>query len=259
MCLLAFLHHVHRSLPLVVAANRDELLARPAVPMTVLRSARPRILGGRDEVAGGSWLAVNEHGVVAGVTNVPSRRRDPSRRSRGELPLALARHATAKLAVVALAREIRPADYNPCWLLVGDARSLHYVDLSGDSARFEELPPGIHILENRPLGARSPKVDRVRERLAGRPSAGTEALVEFLAGVLRDHRRPPKAEVPPDVAELLPRPLATEAACVHAGPYGTRSSSVLLVRPRQRPRLWYTEGPPCRTPFLEATGLWDAS
>ena len=73
--------------PLVVAANRDERLDRPAHSLCVLREHAPRILGGRDDLAGGTWLAVNEHGVVAGLTNRPSPGgRDPTKRSRGELP-----------------------------------------------------------------------------------------------------------------------------------------------------------------------------
>ena len=61
--------------------------------MTVLAESDPRILGGRDEKAGGTWLAVNEHGVVAGLTNRPAPDgADPARRSRGEIPLALAAH-----------------------------------------------------------------------------------------------------------------------------------------------------------------------
>ena len=45
------------------------------------------MLGGRDELAGGTWLAVNEHGVVAGLTNQPAAvGRDASKRSRGEMP-----------------------------------------------------------------------------------------------------------------------------------------------------------------------------
>ena len=49
MCLLAVMHRIHPDAPLVVAANRDEDPARPAVAMTVLQQARPRILGGHDE------------------------------------------------------------------------------------------------------------------------------------------------------------------------------------------------------------------
>src|SRR5262245_12365665 len=67
MCLLIVQSRVHRDAPLVVAANRDELLARPAISMTVLE---PGIVGGRDLLAGGTWLALNRQGVFAGLTNL---------------------------------------------------------------------------------------------------------------------------------------------------------------------------------------------
>ena len=118
--------------PLIVAANRDERLDRPAVPMTVLRERQPRILGGRDELAGGTWLAVNENGVVAGLTNQPSfGGRDPSKRSRGELPLAFASYASAAEAVRAVSAVLNPARYNPCWMLVGDAEALFFIGIAG--------------------------------------------------------------------------------------------------------------------------------
>ena len=75
------------------------------------------MLGGRDELAGGTWLAVNEHGVVAGITNRPSPGgRDPTKRSRGELPLLLAKHRSATATVADLMEGIRPSDDNPAWL-----------------------------------------------------------------------------------------------------------------------------------------------
>ena len=166
MCLLVTISRDHPETPLVVAANRDELLERPAVAMAVLQPSGPRILGGRDELAGGTWLAVNEAGVVAGLTNQPATAgRDPTKRSRGELPLILAQHLDARRAVESFVASVRPSDYNPAWLLVGDRRSLFYLDLGdGDSPRVTELAPGTHVLENRPLGGVSPKVDHVREQ-----------------------------------------------------------------------------------------------
>src|SRR5947207_1661505 len=93
VCLLIVLSRLRDDIPLVVAANRDELFERPAIPMTVLQDRGPRIVGGRDEKAGGTWLAVNEFGIVAGLTNRPTLDGpDPSKRSRGELPLACAQH-----------------------------------------------------------------------------------------------------------------------------------------------------------------------
>src|SRR5205814_9459175 len=112
VCLVGMLVQTHPEFPLVVAANRDELPERPAIPTTVLREAPPWILGGRDELAGGTWLAVNEAGVVAGLTNRPTAgERDPDKRSRGELPIALASHASAAEAVDAFANEVCPSDY----------------------------------------------------------------------------------------------------------------------------------------------------
>ena len=131
--------------PLIVAANRDERLDRPAIPMTVLRPSDPRILGGQDLLAGGTWLAVNEHGVVAGLTNQPSADgRDPTKRSRGELPLAFAVHRTATEAVDAVIADLDPAAYNPCWMLVGDRDALFAIGISGvgKPSEVEQLGAG---------------------------------------------------------------------------------------------------------------------
>jgi uncharacterized protein with NRDE domain len=233
MCLLVVLHRTHPDGPLVVAANRDELLARPAKAMTVLRASSPRIVGGRDEIACGTWLAANEHGVVAGLTNLPNPSPDRAKKSRGELPIALAMLDDARAAAEDFRARFRPADYNPAWLLVGDRRSLFYIDMTaGESARVRELLPGIHVLENQPLDAPSGKVDRVRRRLEGVEGATGDALVAHLHGVLKSH----------------------DAACVHAGVYGTRSAEIVVVPEENgEPRVWFTDGPPCTSPLQRFT------
>ena len=162
VCLLIALFGVVPGVPLLIAANRDEMYQRPTDPITVLRAAHPRILGGRDQLAGGTWLAVNEHGVVAGLTNQPTGARDPAKRSRGELPLAFAAYPDAKTAVTEVCARLDPAAYNPCWMLVGDRQALFSVDVSGGHrARVEELPAGRYVLENAPLGQASAKQRRV--------------------------------------------------------------------------------------------------
>ena len=133
VCLIVVLSRRGPDRPLVVAANRDEKLERAALTATVLHSSAPRVLGGRDLLAGGTWLAVNEHGVVAGLTNRPSAAgRDPTKRSRGELPLALATHPTAAAAVEDFVERFSPEDFNLAWLLVGDRTSLYYSILASE-------------------------------------------------------------------------------------------------------------------------------
>ncbi|MFZ5476777.1 MAG: NRDE family protein [Myxococcota bacterium] len=251
MCLLAVLSRVRPDAPLVVAANRDELLARPTTPMAVLR-ADPRVLGGRDDLAGGTWLAVNHHGVVAGLTNRPNPSPDRTRRSRGELPLALAGHRDARSAVEAFRREVRPSDYNAAWLLVGDRHELWYVDLTGgDAPTATELPPGVHVLENRPLGADSPKAEHVGIAVAEASSA--DDLPRRLRRVLADHAIPARARL---AGDPFP-PIETQATCVHAGPYGTRSAAIVVVPATPGPPSYaYTDGPPCASAWHDATPMF---
>ncbi|MDX6333167.1 MAG: hypothetical protein QOG05_507 [Streptosporangiaceae bacterium] len=261
VCLLIALSGTVPGVPLLIAANRDELYQRPADPVTVLRGGPPRILGGRDELAGGTWLAVSEHGVVAGLTNQPATSRDPAKRSRGELPLAFAGYPDARTAVTEVCARLDPAAYNPCWMLVGDRHALFSVDLSGgDRARVEELPPGSYVLENAPLRQPSAKQQRVAglvsavaEQARG-DAAGAARIEAGLAGVLRDHQ--PAAGPQPAGPGGLARPAELSAACVHTERYGTRSAMIVSVGAAGVPRVSVAAGPPCVTSLLDVTGMW---
>lgn len=257
MCLLVMLAQAHPALPLVVAANRDELLDRPAVAMTVLRESGPRVLGGRDQLAGGTWLAVNDAGVVAGLTNRPTPGgRDLAKRSRGELPLLLAGHTSAAAAVEAFAAAVRPPDYNPAWLLVGDRHTAYEIDVTGEGDEVEvtELAPGVHVLENRPMRTASPKSKHVRSLLTDVAGLDEEPMLRRLQAALGDHVVPPRS--PDDETPAYPPEI--KAACVHTERYGTRSSSLVTVpadhvRP---PTVRYADGPACSAEWCDATALW---
>jgi uncharacterized protein with NRDE domain len=266
MCLLVVLHGLVPGVPMVVAANRDERYDRPSQSMTVLCPADPRTLGGRDEVAGGTWLAVNEHGVMAGLTNCPTPGgSDPTKRSRGELPLLLTGFDNAPDAVDFVVARVRPDDYNPCWLLVGDRRSLFYVDMTGssglagaagaDRVRVRQLTSGLHVLENRPIDRYSAKAAAVAAMV--RPVVEPGRGASWSAGLqaaLADHRinpdpigtgapltagpssggRADTARGPCDTSYAipgagLPRPGALTACCVHSPEFGTRSSVIVAV------------------------------
>ena len=71
--------------PLVVAANRDEYLDRPAEGPALRQLASGRVLASRDARAGGTWLGLSETGLFAALTNRPCPEPDPQRRSRGLL------------------------------------------------------------------------------------------------------------------------------------------------------------------------------
>ena len=198
--------------------------------MTVLRERGPRLLGGRDHLAGGTWLAVSEHGVVAGLTNQPATsgpRRDPAKRTRGELPLMFAAY---------------PDAYNPCWLLVGDRRALFSVGLaSGTAPEVRELPPGQYVLENVPLDPPSEKAARIGAELAGRLGVARDAAEVGVAG----------ADGASGAVDALQQVLRGNEVHLEEHQYGTRSSLVVTVPWAGRPELLLAEGPPSRAPFTD--------
>ncbi len=257
MCLLVVISRTDPAEPLVLAANRDERLDRPAVPATVLSASAPRVLGGRDLVAGGTWLAVNEHGVVAGLTNRPSANgRDDTKRSRGELPLALVQHADATSAVEDFARRFRSEDYNAAWLLVGDREALYYLEVGECGPPVvQALEPGLHVLANGPLATGSPKTDLVRQRLGRLSPAEPTPDTAALRRVLSDHT------VPPVVAAQDPdpkRPVALAAPCVHTPEFGTRSAAIIRVGAEGAPSFSVADGPSCQSTFVSMDELWSA-
>ncbi len=251
MCLLIAVSGVIDDAPLLVAANRDEFYAREAVSMTVLHDSGPRVLGGRDQEAGGTWMAVNQHGVVAALTNKPAEGgRDPAKRSRGEIPMLLADQPSAAAGAEALRSTFVPREFNPCWVLVGDRSGLYYVDMTGPGpVETQLLAPGVHILENKPLGDPSAKVDRVRDRLGDCRSQSADGVIRSLGVIVADHVMPLKAV---DTSETAERQAKVSACCVHTDVYGTRSSMLVCDPPSASdlPRVWSSDGPPCTHPLL---------
>jgi uncharacterized protein with NRDE domain len=257
VCLLVVLSRIDPAMPLVIAANRDERLDRPAVPATVLRPSQPRVIGGRDLLAGGTWLAVNEHGVVAGLTNQPlPNGRDETKRSRGELPLVLAEHADATSAVEHFVEHVHAEDYNAAWLIVGDRDALYYVEVGESGApSVESLASGVHVLANGPLSESSPKTDLVRERLARVLDVQRPPDTATLRTVLSDH------SIPEGIAtkEVDPkRPPALAAACVHTPEFGTRSAAIVRVPADGPPHMEVADGPSCEARFVSVDEFWSA-
>ncbi|MGD8206848.1 MAG: NRDE family protein [Thiohalocapsa sp.] len=133
--------------PVLLAANRDELRARPSRPPGRHWPDWPEVVGGLDCDGGGSWLAVNDHGVLAAVLNREGTLGpEVGKRSRGELVLQALDHAEAGAAAGALA-DLNPDAYRPFNLLIADPRATYWLRHGGDGAiRVHPVPPGLHML-----------------------------------------------------------------------------------------------------------------
>ena len=120
MCTLVILRRPGHRWPVLIGANRDEMIDRPWMPPGRHWPDRPEVVGGLDLLAGGSWLGINNWGVAAAVLNRHgSLGPSPDRRSRGELVLEALDHADATAAAEALS-DLDPEAYRTFNLIVAD-------------------------------------------------------------------------------------------------------------------------------------------
>ncbi len=250
MCTIALLIDVVPGARLVVAANRDELHARPARGPERLDSD-PLIVGGVDVQSGGTWLAVRTDGQFAAVTNQRALVTPPlGLRSRG--------HAVRELAAAedpdAYVAALDPTQYASMNLVWRGPRgvAIAYVRREDASLEIEQLARGVHVLCNDRLGApgypRGPRLQAAIEAALA-PGVGWPAIAELLKTALADHTRDSLTDTPPS---HLPIELAREltATCIHSPEYGTRSSTILALGDHVIDYL-HADGPPCTTPFLD--------
>ena len=238
MCILMVIHRVLPAHPIVVAANRDEYYDRPSQGPSLLGHS-PRIWGGRDRRAGGTWMGLNEHGVVVGLTNRrlhAEQPTDPQRRSRGWVCLEALRGSTAAEAAETLISQ--PAGrYNPFNLLVMDPTELMWIAYD-DEPVVRPLQPGLHILANGDLNDfETARLRRARRLLQAAEPASLHGLVPVLEQACRDHE--------PGVQNR-------ETICMHRDndTYGTVSSTILALPAHGREPVYrYTAGHPCQTPY----------
>jgi len=160
VCLIVLAHGVSAAFPFVLAANRDEFYARPTRPVHRW-DEDPRVRGGRDLRAGGSWLAIRDDGRFAAVTNVRGARMEGGP-SRGAL---VADFVKGDADPLDYARGIRGDDYAGFHLIAGVAgKTIAHVSNEGAPASLIE--PGIFAVSNGRPGDDWPKVQLAREAMA---------------------------------------------------------------------------------------------
>ncbi len=148
MCTVILLRRPDHDWPLILGANRDEKGDRPWRPPARHWPDREDVTAGLDELAGGTWLGINDYGVVACVLNrMGTLGPAPDKRSRGELPLEALDHAEAEAAAEALSH-LNPAAYRPFNMIVADARAAFWIAAKEGENRIhtQAVPEGLSML-----------------------------------------------------------------------------------------------------------------
>jgi uncharacterized protein with NRDE domain len=238
MCLLAVFFRVVEDAPLVAGANREEAYARGGDPPLLQEGSTSHYVGGRDPAGGGTWFAVNEHGVLVAVTNRIKSQPPSAPRSRGLLVRDLLGATNAAAAAVIATKELGTKHYAGCNLLVADSRDAIVLH-AGDWLRVRPLPPGLHVLTAHDVNdASDRRLGHALWWLSQRHYAIADDCVTALQQVCAQagNGDPP--------------------ICLHGPIGGTVSSSIVALRaPLTKSSFWHAQGPPDRTSFTDCSEL----
>lgn len=235
MCTVVILHRPGHPWPLLLAANRDELESRPWRPPARHWEDREGVTAGLDELAGGTWLGMNDRGMVAAVLNrAGTLGPAENKRSRGELPLEALDFESAEAAVDAL-KHLDPAAYRPFNMVVADAQGAFCLAARAGEPDIhaQAIGTGLFMLSahdlNDTLGSARIRhfAPKFQAAAPPDPDVGAWETWEVLLAS-RDHA--------PDAG---PDQAMTIDVAIESGRFGTRSSTLIALpapaNPPKRP------------------------
>ena len=236
MCTLVTLLRSGTEWPLLVAANRDEMLDRPWQPPAAHWPDQPDVIGGLDVLAGGTWLALNRStGTAAAILNrTGSLGPAPGKESRGLLPLQALSHPDASAAAAEFHGQdaTRWRSFN---LVVADSRDVFWIASYGaGQVTAHRLTDGLHMITSTdPDDPAQPRIARHLPRFRNSPLP-----------------QPPDWGAWPS---LLADAEGDTASALNIRPrnnkFGTASSALIALGPAG-PVLRFAAGPPDQAPFL---------
>ncbi|XP_060199968.1 uncharacterized protein LOC132628223 [Lycium barbarum] len=237
MCIAVFIWQGDSRYSLVLLLNRDEYHNRPT--KAVHRWEGGEIVGGRDEVGGGTWLASSRNGKLAFLTNVLEVDTIPHAKTRGDLPV---RFLQSTKSPMEFAKELvnEGNEYNGFNLILADIETKKMVYVTnrpkGEPMVIQEVHPGIHVLSNAKLDSPWPKAQRLKLHFKTmldvyRASNEQISVKEMIENLMRDTTQAEKSKLPRICSSDWELGLSSIFVEVDTplGVYGTRSTTALTV------------------------------
>lgn len=236
MCIAVFIWKSHPLYPFLLLLNRDEYHNRPTTPLRWWDGGE--ILGGRDEQAGGTWLACSRDGKLVFLTNVREIRTNSLFKSRGDLPV---RYLKGKKSPKEFAEELAGETdvYGGFNLIVADlcSKSMVYITNRPKDCGLSiaEVSPGIHALSNAKLDTPWPKVQRLLcsfEDAVIKCSDSEISIEEISEKLMNNTTKDEESKLP----RIYPPEFEYHLSAIFIevdtplGRYGTRSTSAVVLK-----------------------------
>lgn len=234
MCLLGLYFRDHRDFPIAMFINREEERGRPTESPAWHEpiDGKCRWFGGKDLRADGTWLGINERGIVVAITNRAKTSPTLNKRSRGLLCRDLLELDSIDVILTYAKSEIDTNRYDGCNLLmVSSAQG--FVFEAGDELKVCKLEPGIHALSNGSLDDQQDvRIRNVRTSL--KTMRENDVLSNSaIKAICSGHES-----------------IGRNSACRDGENWGTVSSTILRIPAESSDaNYFYSDGPPCRTAY----------
>ena len=237
MCLLSLIDRLLPDCPLLMLANRDERRDRPAEPPRIHSGQTRSWLGGIDLEQGGTWLGINDAGLIVAITNRPKSNIPAEPRSRGLLCRDLLDRPTIETARDEALQLLTSEPFDGCNVLLAGIGQTVLIE-AADDLRTIPLPPGIHTIANGPLDdPHNPRIERIARSLQ-QFSTSDHELGDWLAEAQRLCGLPSEDNQP--------------ALCLSDGSWGTVSAAVIALTDQPaNVRYLHADGPPNGAPFRD--------
>lgn len=226
MCTLIVAKNVFDGFPVVVAANRDELLDRPS-ETPAMRDEELGIYAPKDLQRGGAWIGVNKFGVLAALTNRLDVHSESGRKSRGDLIINALKHKSAIEAHEYLAH-LDAEDFNGFNFVAADKNKVFLVRGNGRVFKSIDEGDGLLVVSNHGVG-REIKMDTMRR-------------VENVLMLWANHKIFKQNPTPGDLAALLEIHDEWRYGTCISQPeenYGTKSSSIIRLKVSEDGDEWH--------------------
>jgi uncharacterized protein with NRDE domain len=233
MCLLLIAVRAVPGKPLLLLGNRDEFRAR-ATEAAAPWAEDSRVVGGRDLVAGGGWLALRTDGRHAAVTNVRTGLPATAPKSRGRLVRDFMLGDAEPHAYLDSVHD-DVESYGAFNLVVGDLDGT-WAYGTADTAPHR-LDDGVHVISNGRIGVHWPKTERLQRRFAEAIASNAEASDAVLLDLLLDEERPTDEALPDTGVGIELERLLAPVFVRGSAQYGTRASTLAYVDHRRGARL----------------------
>ena len=160
MCTSIILFRKSSSWPVIIGSNRDEHLNRKSMfPGRHWKKEYPNVVGGKDLKKKGSWIGINDNGLVALIHNRLSDKKDSLfKYSRGKIVLEVLKNNSIKNALEYIT-SINPKDYNYFNLFIADFKNCYFIKHNDrkNNFKFTQIKEGLSIMTDKDINEKNDK------------------------------------------------------------------------------------------------------